>query len=805
MELMEQSDLDLLQTVPTYHLQSLLKARHVPVSSTPLNSESSPGSLSTPAPLPEDITDVARALYDPAALSEVIRDLGRIETLILQELVACGGRANSRDLALYLTNGGFLASARKEESFPYEPPGFSFDLARGYQQSTGPQNPSAHPHGTFELALRQLLLLGLLFWGRQTSFSGRDYSSGIHDGVLIVPQVVRTVARETWQAEQVDTTASDGEAESISEGARSLQRTLYLYWSLVAATREGFSLVSAGLLARSSLRHLVEQMGSRMHIEQTRTESDVPYLLFIRLLMMKLGLLQERNGTLHAAPSEAFFALPLAERVRRCSRLYLETPFWNELLYLPDVNVRPGPAPLEPAHEEIVHARQQVIERLLQERKGEWLDFPTFIARSKLHVPYLLFPRQYGPRTERYSSSSNPYGWDFRLRRGWLTHREGWHLVEGGFIRAIVSGPLRWLGLVELDREELANKFRLLPDIALATSETPVENGETIRGRLIVQPNFELVALAPVSELLLVRLDRFAERVSMEHIAQYRLTKASVTRAIQMGLRAETIQEELERAASGDLPQNVRYSLVEWERQARRVELWQSATLIEVDDAALLDALFADDETRALFGRRLSLTLAEVAPHQLAAVQELLWQRNYLPSLNTAPEQDVLSENGPLIEREAQWRLHDDGLLQPFYAVLDLYLAAAAERFSERDEPTGWYRITPTSLRRALEQNIELEHIIRFLQKYCEGGIPPSLLIRLKLWGGGYGEQAGIQVEPAPLLRLSAQVLRDLEADEELRPLLGTEVESYSRLVRVQADALERVMELLRERGFQVD
>ncbi len=158
-------------------------------------------------------------------------------------------------------------------------------------------------------------------------------------------------------------------------------------------------------------------------------------------------------------------------------------------------------------------------------------------------------------------------------------------MVEGGFVRTVLVGPLHWQGIVDLDREDHPGMFRLLPGAATILSpETPV--GEEIPwGRLIVQPNFELIALAPVSEVLLVSLDRFAERVSLEHIAQYRLTKASVTRAIQAGLHAETIQAQLERAAGGEIPQNVRYSLQEWERQARRVEVWQGATLVEVDDA----------------------------------------------------------------------------------------------------------------------------------------------------------------------------------------------------------------------------
>src|SRR2546421_1797928 len=119
---------------------------------------------------------------------------------------------------------------------------------------------------------------------------------------------------------------------------------------------------------------------------------------------------------------------------------------------------------------------------------------------------------------------SNPYGWDFRLRRGWLTHREGWHLVEGGFIRAVVLGPLHWLGVVEVKVEGNATTFCRSAAALLITSDTSSTVTDVPAGRLIVQPNFELVALAPISEALLLKLDRFAERVGLEHIAQYRIT-----------------------------------------------------------------------------------------------------------------------------------------------------------------------------------------------------------------------------------------------------------------------------------------
>jgi hypothetical protein len=799
---MEQSDLDLLQTVPPYHVQSVAKTRLGATfkgqsNETTLNAVSSATSFS--------LTEIAEALFDALSVGRALHHLSEIEQLILRELVSCGGRANSRDLALYFSRSAsdLLAPLQKPDTAGGYGTMVETDATGNSASGLFLHYPAAHPHGVFEQAVRHLLVLGLVFWGKQTNFAGRDYSSGVHDGVLIVPQAIRNVVRQEWQGESTLMAESGSVDGEIGEQARTFQRTLYLYWSMVASMREGLSLVSNGLLARSSLRHVVEHLGSRLHAEQSRAESDTPLLVFVRLLLMKLGLLQERRGTIYALPAEEFFSLSPLERARRCYRLYVETAFWNELLYLPEVNVRPGPQPLDPAHEEIVRSRSIVIERVMREVPDAWHPFAALIARTKLYAPYLLFPRQYGSRAERYSSSSNPYGWDFRLRRGWLTHREGWHMVEGGFIRAVVMGPLHWLGLIDLDQEERPGAFRLAEAAPHLLSDEQIEESEIAWGRLIVQPNFELVALAPVSERLLVQLDRFADRVSLEHIAQYRVTKAGVTRAIQKGLRAEELQGVLEQAAGGEIPQNVRYSLVEWERQARRIEIWEGATLLEVDEEELLDELFANEETRALFGRRLGPRLVEVVPLHVEAVQRMLWQRNYLPALSDAPAQEV-AENGRVATHEAQWRLHDDGLLQPLYAVLDLYLVAEVERFSQHDATTGWHCITPASLRKALESGMSLEHILRFLKVYSDGGIPGSLLIRLKLWGNGYDRQQ-VYVEVAPLLRLSAQVLQDLQSDREIQPLLGSEVEQQNCLVRVEANQLERILALLRARGFDVE
>src|ERR1700694_2341195 len=389
---MEASDLYLLQNVPPYHLQAVARARHLP--------QAQKNSLDTLSP-----AELGEALFDLDACRSVIGELSELETRILRELVACGGRANSRDLALYFTNAQLLGQSKDKPptdkvtasgALSTQHPGSTEtpgDAARhkrepGLHVQATPslrpyaeaannnalQYPPPHPHGVFEQALHRLLLLGLLYWGKQTNFVGRDYSNGVYDGVLIVPHVVMEAAstilsEHPERSLSAETSADDHMSESssqalISEGVLALQRSLYLYWSLVFSSRDGLPLVGSKLLSRPALRQVIEQVEPTLNTDVVRTEADAPRLLFLRLLLMKLELIYERNGALFAAPAENYFALPLVERARRCYRLWLETTFWNELGYLPGVILRPGPGPLDPAHPEVLHARAMVMERV---------------------------------------------------------------------------------------------------------------------------------------------------------------------------------------------------------------------------------------------------------------------------------------------------------------------------------------------------------------------------------------------------------------------------------------------------------
>jgi len=90
------------------------------------------------------------------------------------------------------------------------------------------------------------------------------------------------------------------------------------------------------------------------------------------------------------------------------------------------------------------------------------------------------------------------------------------------------------------------------PDLALAPN-----------AELVVQPNFEVVFLAP-SPGAEAELGRFCERIGRDVGVLFRITRASVQRAARAGLAAEQVLELLARGSKSPLPSNIVHEVRGW-------------------------------------------------------------------------------------------------------------------------------------------------------------------------------------------------------------------------------------------------
>ena len=404
---------------------------------------------------------------------------------------------------------------------------------------------------------------------------------------------------------------SDSSTAILSAAAR-FQRDLYLYLR-AAREMEGLPLTTRGYVSRPALRrvrallqaadgHALAESGADL------AEVDDGWLFFLRRLLERLGLLtrdevaERPTQRLVAAPSDqitAYFARSLAERVRICARVWVAGGWWPDAL-----DTRAAvPGVMTPAAPRIALARRHLIESLAMMRPGETGTIPAATTHGR--------PARKSPGV--------------RVR-----HTPPTSETDTETTRAALTGPLVWLGFTRLSAGTPEEYIAEAACGALASS-AGIEITEA-HGRVTIQPDLSIVAYPPLTAPLLVSLDLYADLERLDRVARYKLARAALARSGRGSWIADALAERLERLTETPLPDNIRVILRDWQRNGERLHAIEDASVLEVDDGALLDALLADRTAHGWIERRLGATVALIAPGHVADVRAWLLRQGELPA-----------------------------------------------------------------------------------------------------------------------------------------------------------------------------
>jgi hypothetical protein len=735
----------------------------------------------------QSIASLSRALAEPERIAHSWQDLSPAERGLVEELQRQGGQARPRALHRNLARAGLVEAP---------PPGPDRREA----------NPRAAGSRRFADVLARLNLRGLVFEAEDTPPPG-GFSPGSTPpkrdfrriaGLVCIPDEILAHLPPPPAAPSV--VAATVEAEHVRAGsARTFQRDLYLYWSFVRETP--IRLTLKGQPPKPVLRTLAAQLLERTELDRSADELTQPRLRFLRQLLHQLGLLAvSPEREVHATGRADFFALEPLERVRRSFDTWRASSDYLEFGMLP-ANARPTELEFQPtpAGAAAVTRARAVVLKLLAEQGAEgWHSLPALVEEIRDQDFGFLIPRtraaqQYyyqGP----YDAASNPYSLRFGSLYG--NSDSNWEQVEANFIRAIVTGPLHWLGLIDTG---------LLPDAASASSPIaafrltdmgrwvlglgPPPAVQAEGGRVIAQPNLHIVALDPVADATLVQLDQFAERLSAERAVEYRLTRASVYAGQQAGWEVPRIKTFLQAQTQMALPGNVERTLDEWQAQHERIILRTGVTLAH-GPAELFDALLAGPHAQGLIASRPApevVTLKTPLPAFVEAAAEL----GVLPLINqpTAPVQDSIEAD-------------ETGRLRLLAARPSLYLHGRLAAFADRAGDST-YQISAESVTRAVRAGMTAPEALKQLEQLHRGPLPAGLAQRVKAWAHHYGDGA---LEELVLLQIDhPAILAELMSEPDLADLLQPFRPAPAKpLARVRRKDLEALRAHLAARGINL-
>jgi uncharacterized protein (UPF0147 family) len=700
------------------------------------------------------------------------------ERAALDRILLHGGRVPTKSLERELMRAGLVTVHNADESSRG-----SYGHSRRRTVHEG--NPRRARSTEFADVMARLTYFGLVFSeGAPLTTGNTPAKLQYHPGtILLVPEAVR---RHLPQPEPILPERGDWAPDEVRPAAPELLlRDLYLYWDFVR--RNEVPLLQSGLVGKRSLRAINGTLlAPDPLLDEAGREDQTEWLYLLRIMLEALGLVRRQRGQLESAGEDAtkipaFWSWPLSRQARVCLDAWV------------------GLGPLNEREEEagqygprLPHARQQLIATLQTLPVDTWFETADLLERIQDLDMDFLFPDHLQMEAYRgnwYYSNSGSYF--YGSTRDLLDRFEK---MEERFVSSAVTGILHALGVVDLGRYRGRwGAFRLTEDgrQILGEKRTQVEPDQE-EGKILVQPNFQVLAMGPVDLAWLARLDLFADRQQADRGAfLYDLTRTSVYRALQLGMEMDEILAWLQDASEVEVPQNVRRTVEEWGAHYERIVFRSGASLLQAADAALLDEMLDDPDLGSHVARRVSPEVALIKEEGLENLVTKLVDQGLFPAVSGAEPQ---AADGSVLIRP-------DGQVVSIHAVPSLHLRGRLARLAE-EVGDGTWRLTPASVRRAGGSKAKVDWLLAELGRLQRGTLSKKLVEQIKAWGGYYGN--------ASVATLTLIEFRDREALESLRQHPGldgylTPFPAGDRaLAAVPHEKLAEVKEALGQLGVNV-
>ncbi|MGB9799868.1 MAG: helicase-associated domain-containing protein [Thermanaerothrix sp.] len=279
---------------------------------------------------------------------------------------------------------------------------------------------------------------------------------------------------------------------------------------------------------------------------------------------------------------------------------------------------------------------------------GQWENDPVQARDALLNLLTSLPPTPTWWRIEDFVAAVREHSPDFQRPAGdydsWFIRRAGseeflrgfahWDEVDGALVRFILTGPLHWLGLLDLaaaspapDAPAVAFRFSAWAG-ALLADQPPAGLAEE-NGQIMVRGDATLTLPPLTPRWLRYQIARFGEWLSADARGyHYRLTPLSLQRARQQGLKVEHLLALLQKHAATPLPPMLVRALQRWERQGTSARI-ERVILLRVNHPEILAELRRGPAVRYL-AEVLSPTLALVRPGQVDRLRRALAEQGYL-------------------------------------------------------------------------------------------------------------------------------------------------------------------------------
>ncbi len=340
-----------------------------------------------------------------------------------------------------------------------------------------------------------------------------------------------------------------------------------------------------------------------------RPAALAPHLFQPASLELLLSALQDlgclRPPALEPDPSQTrlFLEAPRPEGLLQLLRGWIEAPIWNDLAQVDGLLPPKSSWPNHPRAN-----RQATLALLGDLPPGRWWSLAGFQQTVREHRPSFL--RTVGEFDSWYLQDS---------RSGqFLQGMEAWNRVEGALLAYLLTGPLHWLGAVDLGTKENDapySSFRLTEVAQAALGQRPAPSIEKRERRARIAADGRITVPRESPRPLRYQVARFSRWIRLDRgreTYQYQLAPAAMQSGREAGLLPRHVLAILQEVGQAKLPGPLMKAIRRWEQRGVEAELSRKLVL-RVADSRVMDELQANPTTARYLIEVLDDTQAVVA------------------------------------------------------------------------------------------------------------------------------------------------------------------------------------------------
>jgi hypothetical protein len=370
-------------------------------------------------------------------------------------------------------------------------------------------------------------------------------------------------------------------------------------------------------------------------------------LEFLYAVLLSAGIFQPGDPvTVWSEVKDAFLERDVATQRAILARTYFQTTAWSvlwEMLREDDqLQLKRifGHRFLQPEQlrADLVRFRRLVLRVLASLPGDEWVAMDDLLPLMRIVWPefdYSVWQRYVYYSSSWFLTTDRSEG---PLRR--IDERD-WQQAQGQFIHWVITGPLHWLGLADLHREQgelMAVRFRGLADLywnRVEAPPVPIHVGavaEEAAADVSIEGDTIVVLPGATDGRVHGLLDRIArlDAISPERFV-YRLDPQAVYEAYETGVALSEILAGWDQLISIPLPPEIEERLTAWWKAYGRIRIYKGVTVIEFSDDYALDEMKAITSLEEVLIAEISPRLVMIPEDAVATLAAELEAAGYTP------------------------------------------------------------------------------------------------------------------------------------------------------------------------------